>query len=55
MSLCFVFFCFFFPLLQTQETAQAYDYEHDQELEENDQLTRAWFRAMCIEDITWCQ
>ncbi|XP_072030526.1 probable tubulin polyglutamylase ttll-15 [Amphiura filiformis] len=44
-----------YPEPMTQETAEAYDDSLDEELDENDQLMRVWFRAKCIEDASWCR
>lgn len=44
-----------YPEPMTQEDAQNYDTGEDASLEANDRLMRAWFRAKCLQDISWCQ
>lgn len=41
--------------LQTQEEAGNYNDEDDATLGSNDNLMRAWFRAKCLADSSWCQ
>ncbi|PIK41867.1 putative tubulin polyglutamylase TTLL6 [Apostichopus japonicus] len=44
-----------YPEPMTQEEARTFNNDDDSSLGRNDGLMRAWFRAKCLADASWCQ